>query len=299
MQRLPVAASIFTVLFFIFSLTGNVLIADPALTSVAFADDKGEGKRNKNDDKNALKGNNRLRSAVADLQGRVGDLETAPTVPGPQGEQGLPGKDGADGLPGADSIVAGPRGEQGPQGIPGEDGANGLPGADSTVAGPIGPQGPAGVIEPGFYEGLNADQVDGLHVSQIIEAATSGGGGNGTFQFVGVTSTLALGTEGMGRFAQMCNADFPGSRFCNSKEIIESINPIPQPLSGEAWVHPSSLLVMGNVAFDYSGVPHNPSKLSCSGWTGGDSRGLSIYNQGNFRTSSCTESRRVACCKLK
>jgi hypothetical protein len=158
MQRLPVAVSIFTVLFFIFSLTGNMLVADPSFTNVAFADDKGD-KKNKNKEKNALKGNKRLRSAVADLQGRVGDLETAPAVPGPQGEQGEPGSRGEQGIqgeqgpqgnPGLASTVPGPRGEQGipgpqgEQGPPGEDGANGLRGADSTVAGPIGPQGPPG-----------------------------------------------------------------------------------------------------------------------------------------------------------
>ena len=80
MQRLPVAVSIFTILFFVFSLTGNVFIADPAFTSMAFADDK-DDKKKKNKEKNALKGNKRLRSAVADLQGRVGDLETAPAAP--------------------------------------------------------------------------------------------------------------------------------------------------------------------------------------------------------------------------
>jgi hypothetical protein len=158
MQRLPTLISLFTVLFFIFSLTGNVFITDPAFTSVAFADDK----KGKKKEKNALKGNKRLRQAVTDLQGRVDTLETAPPVPGvpgPQGEQGIqgiPGNDGTDGLPGADSTVAGPPGPQGipgpqgDQGPPGEDGANGLPGADSTVAGPQGIQGvPGPQGEPG------------------------------------------------------------------------------------------------------------------------------------------------------
>jgi hypothetical protein len=48
-----------------------------------------------------------------------------------------------------------------------------------------GPQGPTDVIKPQFYTGLNADQVDGLHVSEIIKAETicGGGGSNGRFQF--------------------------------------------------------------------------------------------------------------------
>jgi hypothetical protein len=46
-------------------------------------------------------------------------------------------------------------------------------------------QGPTGVIKPGFYTGLNADQVDGRHVSKIIKAETIFGGGrsNGRFHF--------------------------------------------------------------------------------------------------------------------
>ncbi len=130
MRRLPTAISIFTVLFFIFSLTGNVLIADPTFSSAAFAKDKKE----KNEDKNALKGNKRLRAAVGDLQGRVGDLEAAPPVPGPQGDKGEQGDTGAD------SIVPGPQGIQGPQGPKGETGAQGPIG----LTGSAGPQGPAG-----------------------------------------------------------------------------------------------------------------------------------------------------------
>jgi hypothetical protein len=46
-------------------------------------------------------------------------------------------------------------------------------------------QGPTGVIKSEFYAGLNTDQVDDLHFSEIIQAATicRGGGNNGRFQF--------------------------------------------------------------------------------------------------------------------
>jgi hypothetical protein len=291
MQRLPVAVSIFTVLFFIVSLTGNAFIADPAFTSVALADDKGEGKRNKNDDKNALKGNKRLRSAVADLQGRVGDLEIAPTVPGQKGDKGDQGDPGNDGLAGA----TGPQGIQGPQGeqgLPGEDGADGLPGADSIVAGPIGPQGPAGVIEPGFYEGLNADLVDGLHASQIIEAATSGSGGSGRFEFVGITSTKEKGGVNFGRFSEVCNIEYPGSRFCNSTEILESINPFPTALPEAAWVHPDS----SNNSFGRS--------YNCNSWTNSATAlGLVVFDRGAFThdgaSAACNTARPITCCAIK
>ncbi len=54
MRRLPVTISLFTVLFFIFSLTGNVLIADLTFSSVALAKDND---KDKDSDKNKLKGN--------------------------------------------------------------------------------------------------------------------------------------------------------------------------------------------------------------------------------------------------
>jgi hypothetical protein len=315
-QRLPVAVSIFTVLFFIVSLTGNVLIADPSLTSVAFADDKGGKKKGKSKKNKSLKGNKGLRQAVTNLQGRVGSLETAPPVPGvpgPKGEQGIqgiPGNDGTDGLPGADSTVAGPPGSQGIQGIPGpqgeqgppgEDGAHGLPGADSIVAGPQGipgPQGPAGEIEPGFYEGLNADQVDGLHVSEIIEAATSGsGGGSGRFEFVGITSLRAAGNVQIGGFADMCNNDYPGSRICNTKEVYESINPFPTSLPEPVWVMPYNA---GSSMYPYSstGPAYNDN---CDAWSNGTTgfHGAVIMDRGRISWDYCNAVNPVACCAIK
>jgi hypothetical protein len=311
MQRLPVAVSIFTVLFFIFSLTGNVFIADPSFTSVAFADDK----KGKKKEKNSLKGNKRLRAAVSDLQGRVDTLELAPAVPGPQGDkgdrgdpglqgdpgiqgiQGPKGDKGDQGNPGLASTVPGPRGEQGipgpqgGQGLPGEDGANGLPGADSTVAGPQGipgPQGPAGEIEPGFYEGLNADLVDGMHASQIIEAATSGsGGGNGTFQFVGVTNEKETGSVLVGRFNELCSINYSGSRFCNQKEVFESlIQTIPEA----AWVHPTHAN-----EYSYSDV----SNLSCDGWAYENVQGMVVEGKGRFIQGHCNIPRPITCCAIK
>jgi hypothetical protein len=124
MQRLPTLISLFTVVFFIFSLTGNVIIADPTFSNVAFAQ-KGKNKnkdKDKDQDKNKLKGNKRLRAAVADLQGRVDTLETAPPVPGVPGPKGDKGDQGD---PGADSFVVGPKGDKGDKGDPGQDGKDG------------------------------------------------------------------------------------------------------------------------------------------------------------------------------
>ena len=80
MQRIPVAVSIFTVLFFIFSLTGNAFIADPAFSSMAFADDKDKNKKEKEDkEKDPLRGNKRLREAVRVLQGQAIDIQNQVT----------------------------------------------------------------------------------------------------------------------------------------------------------------------------------------------------------------------------
>ena len=85
MRGLPPVVSLFTLLFFIFSLTGNVLIVDPTFSSSAFAQRGKEKKKEENDDKNKLKGNKRLREAVRALQEQVDTIEL---TPGPQGNTG-------------------------------------------------------------------------------------------------------------------------------------------------------------------------------------------------------------------
>lgn len=129
MRRLPTAVSLFTLLFFIFSLSGNVLIADPTFSSVAFADKedgkiklkKSPKKKGKRDgDKDKDRGNKGIPGKITALQAEIDALEqelaTIELTPGPQGEAGSAGNDGADGLPGA-------------PGSNGEDGAPGAPGA--------------------------------------------------------------------------------------------------------------------------------------------------------------------------
>jgi len=70
--------------------------------------------------------------------------------------------------------------------------------------------------------------------------------GPGATQFVlkGITNTKATGDEGMGRFSQLCAEEVdPNSRFCTSKEVLQSINPFPSPLAEPIWVHPESLTI--------------------------------------------------------
>jgi hypothetical protein len=174
MRRLPVTISIFTILFFIFSLTGNVLIADPAFSNVAFAK-KGDDDKDKDKGKKGIKHRvDALESQTTDLQNQINTIELTPgpkgeigaigpqgpvgndgvvgtTGPvGPQGPAGPAGADGTDGLAGA-AGPQGPQGQvgfQGPQGDPGPQGPAGPAGADGTdgLAGAAGPQGPQGQV---------------------------------------------------------------------------------------------------------------------------------------------------------
>ena len=52
---------------FFSNLATTVLIADPTFSNVAFAQKKGKKDKDKDSDKNALKGNKRLRAEVSDL----------------------------------------------------------------------------------------------------------------------------------------------------------------------------------------------------------------------------------------
>jgi hypothetical protein len=168
MTRLPVVVSLFTVLFFIFSLTGNLFITDIAFTSTAYAQSKKDGKiklkkgakkKGKRDgDKDSDRGNRGIPQQIASLQAEIDALEQeltnigstpGPAGPagadgatgatGPVGPQGPAGNDGADGADGA-------TGAQGEQGLAGNDGADGATGATGVAGadGATGPQGPAG-----------------------------------------------------------------------------------------------------------------------------------------------------------
>jgi hypothetical protein len=132
MHRLPTLVSLFTILFFMFSLTGNVLIADPTFSSVAFAQ---SGKK-KDKDKDSDKGKKGIKHRVDALEQELANIEL---TPGPQGETGAQGPQGDTGATGAAGAV-GAEGPQGPQGDTGATGAAGAVGAE----GPQGPQGDIG-----------------------------------------------------------------------------------------------------------------------------------------------------------
>lgn len=162
MRRFPLAVSLLTLLLFIFSLTGNVLIADPAFSSVAFADEE-DGKiklnksaKKKKDQRDGDKDNdnNGIPGKITALQAEIDALEQELTnielTPGPPGEPGTDGSNGTNGLDGA----------PGPQGDPGTDGTNGTNGIDG-VNGTNGTNGSDGA--PGSNGTNGTDGIDGTN----------------------------------------------------------------------------------------------------------------------------------------
>jgi len=64
-----------------------------------------------------------------------------------------------------------------------------------------------------------------------------------SFEFVGTTRTAFLGTHGPLSFNRACGEDQPGSRWCTSAEVLNSVN--PPAIRGFAWVRPILVPVSG------------------------------------------------------
>ena len=198
MRRLPVSISILTVLFFIFSLTSNILISDPA---AAHADDRKvikkkikkkvtikktdgqitikkkvnikkvvkKGGRHDDDKDNDRRGGNGVPKQIRKLNAKLNALQTQVNTieltPGPQGEQGDPGPVGPQGPAGNDGAdgAQGPVGPIGATGAAGTNGANGTNGVDGQGGvngqdGADGAQGPVGLTGPAGVAGPQGPQ---------------------------------------------------------------------------------------------------------------------------------------------
>jgi len=104
-------------------------------------------------------------------------------------------------------------------------------------------------------------------------------------QIVGVTAATYVGGEIGGPWGanQACHAEFPGSRMCTNREVVQSLPPFPviDPLLG-AWVDDT--------------VRVN-SRENCNWWT--YSSGISgaiILADGSAFLGECTVERAIACC---
>lgn len=124
-----------------------------------------------------------------------------------------------------------------------------------------------------------------------------------TFQLVGFTSAALTGDSGLFGLTLACQAEFPGSRICTSREILETVE-VPTGLSGDAWVQPLVMAGRTREAVDVSGASAG-SSMTCGGvrpsptWSVGfgfGRFGLTVDSSGGFVVRECGTARSVACC---
>lgn len=208
MRRLPTVVSLFTLLFFLISLTGNILIADPTLTSLAFAQEKKVIKNKinkkvvikKEDGKITIKKKVKIQKVVkkksgggnkgipakitalqAEIDGLEQDLANIELTPGPVGDAGPQGGQGPQGDAGPQGVAgpqgdAGPAGAQGSAGVDGADGAQG-PQGDQGIQGETGLAGQAGVDGDAGPQGdAGLAGPSGAEISGSLSACSSMGG---------------------------------------------------------------------------------------------------------------------------
>jgi hypothetical protein len=117
-------------------------------------------------------------------------------------------------------------------------------------------------------------------------------------QLVGFTIAALPANTGVLGFTVACQDEYPGSRMCNSVEVMETIT-VPRgfTVAAGAWVRP--VYQPGGFAFmDASGRGNSGASLACSGWssTGTVDLGLSVTPSGRFQADSCGATQGVACC---
>ena len=119
-------------------------------------------------------------------------------------------------------------------------------------------------------------------------------------QLVGFTIAALPANTGVLGFTVACQDEYPGSRMCNSVEVMETIT-VPRgfTVAAGAWVRPV-YMPGGFTVMDASGRGSNLSgaSLVCDGWssTGTVDLGLSVTPSGRFRANSCGATQGVACC---
>ncbi len=108
------------------------------------------------------------------------------------------------------------------------------------------------------------------------------------FQLVGFTTGTVMGDIGIFGMTQTCQAEFPGSRFCELDEVLRTLV-IPQGLAGWAWVDSDGLLV----------------DQRCKGWNSAEyNEGPAVAANGAFTLNGlypapyCADPHPVACCAL-
>ena len=133
--------------------------------------------------------------------------------------------------------------------------------------------------------------------------------------FLGLSKGVTDGGGGIVTMHRLCQATFPGSRMCTSRDILLSIAPPALGRSDSGWVQPVFVPYHSEPGvFDISGVGHitelqeklgvdftTPRHLSCFGWSrgSGDLSGLTLsggIGDGGYSIIQCSFQQRVACC---
>jgi hypothetical protein len=112
------------------------------------------------------------------------------------------------------------------------------------------------------------------------------------WQLVGFTSATTDGIAGPLGFTRLCDAEYPGSRWCTSREVLNSSN-LPAT-SGEAWVRPTFEVKL----LDASGLESSAPTLTCGSYSNPGGNSLKVDDAGRFLPGACSTLRAVACCAL-
>ena len=113
--------------------------------------------------------------------------------------------------------------------------------------------------------------------------------------FVGFTNSIWTGSAGILNYNTVCNTEFPGSRMCDTEEIVKTVNP-PNPLDffgAIGWVRPS-LADPELILTD--------SDADCDNWTSINGNGLALHSEGvssrygHIKPVPCNAARPLACC---
>ena len=131
------------------------------------------------------------------------------------------------------------------------------------------------------------------------------GGACAPFQLVGFTAATFTGGQGVLGFTRACQAEFPGSRMCESQEILATTQ-LPSTLSGNAWVQPSIVSEAAGAVVDASGAQQSAMEMTCFGWSHNlaGAGGLLVDAAGRFTPSRhlppagalCDTAHAVSCC---
>jgi hypothetical protein len=251
MLRLPVLVSLFTALFFISSLTINILITHSFFSSEAFAQQnkkvikksikkkitikKTDGKitiKKKTNFKKVVNkkggGNNKvLPKKVRELEANLSNLQTQlnniELTPGPQGEQGSTGPEGPQGPVGNDGNdgavgATGSVGPEGPQGSVGNDGAVGATGP-AGPEGPTGATGPSGISDFAGQQCTTGEMVIGFDTQGQITCAPVSNGGSDFDDGVQITYAKEIKTKSS-RFVDINGTDLIEAPGLNGHPIV-------------------------------------------------------------------------------